>query len=150
MSEPSDHSIKIELPQLKREFVFETPQKLLEWQEQLRAEWNWLSNSPARNAWSQQENHLNSIKQAANEWMRNPQHQGMRDQARNIVHGAIQQMFSNDNSLFGKAAHIAFIKDVLQKHGHAERSADTPVRLSSSRLRRHFNIAGKSARAPPD
>ncbi len=74
----------------------------------------------------------------------------MRDQARNIVHGAIQQMFSNDNSLFGKAAHIAFIKDVLQKHGHAERSADTPVRLSSSRLRRHFNIAGKSARAPLD
>jgi hypothetical protein len=57
---------------------------------------------------------------------------------------------SNDNSLFGKAAHIAFIKDVLQKHGHAERSADTPVRLSSSRLRRHFNIAGKSARAPLD
>ncbi|MCE2693807.1 MAG: hypothetical protein QE570_07200 [Verrucomicrobiota bacterium] len=122
----------------------------MEWQEQLRAEWNWLSTSPARNAWSQQENHLNSIKQAANEWMRNPQHQGMRDQARNIVHGAIQQMFSNDNSLFGKAAHIAFIKDVLQKHGHAERSADTPVRLSSSRLRRHFNIAGKSARAPLD
>lgn len=119
MSESSDNSIKIELPQLKREFVFETPQKLLEWQEKLRAEWNWLSNSPAQTAWSQQESHLNSIKQAANEWMRNPQHQGMRDQARNIVHGAIQQMFSNDNSLFGKAAHMAFIKDVLQKHGHA-------------------------------
>ena len=139
MSEPSDHSIKIELPQLKREFVFETPQKLLEWQEQHRAEWNWLSNSPARNAWSQQESHLNSIKQAGNDWMRNPQHQGMRDQARNIVHGAVQQMFSKDNSLFGNAAHIAFIKDVHQKHGDAAASGVFAV-LSRSDIHFERNV----------
>jgi hypothetical protein len=119
MSEPSDNSIKIELPQLKGELVFETPQKLLDWQEQLRAEWNWLRNSPAQNAWSQQESHLNSIRQAANEWMRSPSHQGERDRARNTVHAAIEQMFNKDNSLFGKEAHSAFIKEIHQKHGTA-------------------------------
>ncbi|MFN0075712.1 MAG: DUF6161 domain-containing protein [Prosthecobacter sp.] len=71
--------------------------------------------------------------------MRNPQHQGMRDQARNIVHGAIQQMFSNDNSLFGKAAHIAFIKDVLQKHGHAAASGVFAV-LSRSDIHFERNV----------
>lgn len=135
MSVPSEHSIKIELPQIKREFVFETPQKLLEWQEQLRAEWSWLGNTPARNAWSQQENHLNSIRQAANEWMRNPQ-QGMRDREKNIVHGEIQQLYSKGNSLFGKADHIAFIKDVLQKHGQAAAAGVFAV-LSRSDL--HFD-----------
>jgi hypothetical protein len=40
MSDTSDDSITIVLPQIKMEFIFETPQKLFEWQEQLRNEWN--------------------------------------------------------------------------------------------------------------
>lgn len=119
MSEPSDNSIKIELPQLKREFVFETPQKLVEWQEQLRGEWQWLSNTAAKLAWSPQESHLNRVKQAANEWMQNRSHTGIRENVKNAVTAALLQMFRADNPLFGSESQSIFIKDVLQKHGQA-------------------------------
>lgn len=141
MSEPSDNSIKVELPQLKREFVFETPQKLLEWQERYREKWGWLSNSPARNAWAPLENHLNSIKQAANEWMRNPHNEGMRDRTRHIVYGVVQQMFSG-NSLLGQEAHSAFIEDILQKYGRATAAGVIAVLTSSDiQLERSVNEA---------
>ena len=69
----------------------------------------------------------------------------MRDQARNIVHGAIQQMFSNDNSLFGKAAHIAFIKMFFRSMG-TPRGARTL--LSASPLHGFAVISTLRARVP--
>ena len=139
MSDSSEYSIKIELPQLKQEFTFETPQQLFDWQQQRREEWLWLNNSPAKNAWLQQENHLTSIKQAANEWMGNPHHQGLRDRTKITIQGAIQQMFSQDNSLFGNQAHITFIKEVLEKHGAAAASGVYAV-LSRSDIHFERNV----------
>jgi hypothetical protein len=119
MSEPSDNSIKIELPQLKREFVFETPQKLIEWQEQLRGEWQWLNNTAAKLAWSPHESHLNRVRQAANEWMQNRNHTSVRENVKNAVTAALLQLYHADNPLFGSESQSIFIKDVLHKHGQA-------------------------------
>ena len=139
MSESSDNSIKIELPDLKREFVFETPQKLIEWQDQLRQEWSWLTSTAGKLAWSPQESHLNRIKQAADEWMRNRGNQGVRDGVKNTILSVIQQMFRADNPLFGNEVQRTFIKNVLKQHGQAA-AAGAFAALTRSEIQFERNV----------
>lgn len=141
MSETSDNSIKIELPDLRGELVFETPQKLLEWQEQLRTDWQWLGNLPPREAWSQQESQLNRIKQAGEEWRRHYSNSETRGEARNRVSATIQQMFRADNPLFGNEARSSFIKDVLRNHGQAAAAGVFAVFSHASNLYMGSNVS---------
>lgn len=139
MNEPSDNSIKLEFPELNRELVFENPQKLLEWQDKLRHEWNWLSNTAAKLAWSQQENHLNRIKQAADDWQRHRNHGSVRDGVKNTVLSVTHQMFQADNPLFGNEVQCNFIKEVQQKHGQAAAAGAFAV-LSRSEVHFERNV----------
>jgi hypothetical protein len=139
MSESSEKIIKIELPEVNREFVFEYPQKLTEWQEQLRNEWQWLNNTPAKLAWSQQESHLNRVRQAATDWMQNRNHADMRENVKAAVTNAVQQMFRRDNPLFGGGAHNRFVKEVLETHGQAS-AAGAIVALTRSEVHFERNV----------
>lgn len=122
MSAPTDSGIKIELPELNQKFSFDSPQELLDWSNQLRTEWQWLGGTPARRAWTQQESHLNQIRNAGNDWMGYPHNEDVRRRTEATVLSVARELFGVENLLLSNDAASAFIKESKEKYGQAEAS----------------------------
>jgi hypothetical protein len=135
-----DSTIKIELTELKREFVFHSPDDLDAWLNAFCSDWDWLSRTPVRNAWPTLNNHLRQIREALGEWRRSPNAPNIVQQTKDRLSGSLQQLYSGPNPIAGNDAACTFLKDIRRTDGEFAASGAFAV-LSPCNLQIENNIS---------